>query len=137
MLDSLRNILESRLWERENIPFFTPQISFDILLFAAIAHFEGRELAIKHFYLTLGFSEDRTREVIQSLEKSGWLAIRSSKTDKRAKTVVATDKALGALEQYTALLDRRLSKSDLGYLCPNGKQTMERDQVTPFEPKRA
>jgi hypothetical protein len=109
MLTHLRHILVARLWERQNVPLLTPQISFDVLLFAAVSRLEQKELPVKTFHLALGYSEDRTREVIQALETGGWLLIRSSELDKRSKNIIATDKTLETLLQYVQLLSCGLS----------------------------
>lgn len=104
MLSILKHLLTMRLWERQNIPLLTPVISLDVLLLAAVAKLEERELATKSFHLSLGYSEDRTREVIQELEGAGWLSSCPSAYDRRTKIVFATDKLMGVMEEYSNLL---------------------------------
>lgn len=104
MLTMLQTLAFIRLWERQNIPLLTPLISLDILVLAASAKLQGKELAAKTFHLTLGYSEDRTREIIQHLEIDGWLRSSWSQEDKRMKIVTATEKLMRVMEGYCELL---------------------------------
>lgn len=93
-------ILALRKWERNFVPLFTPQIALDILLFAAAAESAGTLASMKDFYLALGHSKDRTREVARSLLASQWIALSPDMRDARVKRVSLTDKGRDLLRQY-------------------------------------
>lgn len=93
-------IIRMRSWEREQAPLFTPQLGFDVTVFAvALAH-SGSPACTKDFHLALNASRDRIREVILSLVKKNYLCCKVDPNDFRRKLVLPTQQAVDLVEEY-------------------------------------
>lgn len=92
--------LETRRWEKANIPFFSPQIALDIALYATAARLQNQAIASKTVHLTVGYSPDRVREVLMSLEADGWISKVPHRHDGRIRLIEATDKLIALMLQY-------------------------------------
>lgn len=92
--------LETRRWEKANIPFFSPQIALDIALYATAARLENQAIASKTVHLTVGYSADRVREVLICLEAEGWISRVPHHQDGRIRLIEATDKLIALMLQY-------------------------------------
>lgn len=92
--------LETRRWEKAHIPFASPQIALDIALYAMAARLENQAIASKTVHLTVGYSPDRVREVLMSLEAEGWISKVPHRHDGRIRLIEATDKLMALMLKY-------------------------------------
>lgn len=92
--------LSIRKWERAHIPFLSPQIALDIVIYAAALRLEQRPLPSKNVHLTVGHSADRVREVLSELVAEGWIERVVDPSDRRIRLIRATDKLLNLMEDY-------------------------------------
>lgn len=97
-------VLTLRSWEKRRIPFFTPQIGLDVLLYVGACALNNNSAKIKEIHLALGYSQDRIREVTKQLAEDGWIEIAKHNGDGRSKSVKPTDKAIKLLEEYQSRL---------------------------------
>ena len=92
--------IETRRWEKANIPFMSPQIGLDIALYATAAKLQNKDVASKTVHLTVGYSSDRVREVLIELERGGWIIRKRDRQDGRIRLIEATDKLIELMLQY-------------------------------------
>jgi len=112
--------LETRRWEKTNIPFFSPQIALDIALYATAARLENQTIASKTVHLTVGYSPDRVREVLISLEADGWISKVPHRHDGRIRLIEATDKLIALMSQYEQAKCLYLSQVQCCAIAENG-----------------
>lgn len=108
--------LETRRWERANIPFASPQIAFDIALYATVVRLEKQKVSAKTVHLTVGHSADRVREVLLNLEADGWVAKVPHHDDGRIKLIEATDKLVMLMNDYADARNCCCSRA-ISHLC--------------------
>lgn len=92
--------IEARRWEKANIPFASPQIAYDIALFAAVSRLGNQRVASKSVHLALGYSPDRVREVLVALEADGWISKLPHQGDGRMRLIHATEKLMLLMQEY-------------------------------------
>lgn len=98
-------------WERDHVPMPAPQISLDILLFAASRDGSNGDVQVKNFHLALNHSEDRVREIIKQLVADEWLRFEVHNEDGRVKLVRPTEKLLIMLGEYERSLREILNEA--------------------------
>ena len=89
-----------RIWEVQNIPRCAPQISLDLLLYC-VAQFEASKAAnVKSINLSLKYSRDRTRQVMQDLITNGYIYKKTNCNDTRVVEIYPTKKTLDLIKAY-------------------------------------
>ncbi len=117
--DLAQKLRDFLCWTKGNVPFFGPQISLDIIIWLMT---EGRDLRhsnLKNLHLAIGYSQDRTREVLRHLEMGGWVRIENSQRDGRSKHLVPTEK-LDQLVQQIILQVAELGTPQSNRRAANG-----------------
>lgn len=103
-ISELRSFVEGALavrrWERNFVPFSSPQIALDIALYATASRLQNRFIVSKSVHLTVGHSVDRVREVVMELVSGGWLAKVPHPIDRRIRLLEATDKLVQLMSEY-------------------------------------
>lgn len=115
--------LALRQWERNCVPFCSPQIALDIALYATAAKLRNHFIVSKSVHLTVGYSADRVREVVADLVSGGWILKTQHPSDKRVRVLEATDKLMRLMSEYEKRIRLRLSQSNRGpAVQPQGQQ---------------
>lgn len=100
-----------RRWERTSVPFASPQIALDVVLYAVAMRLEGREIPAKSAHLSVGHSADRVREIVSMLVAEGWLCRKPHPADGRIRLIEATDQLIGFMLKYKKGAIENLSRS--------------------------
>lgn len=94
-----RDLLLQRWWEREHIPLYSPQISFDLLLFIADVENSKTQPKAKDIHLAVGFSQDRVRDVLKTLKSTNWIEFQTDPKDARVRRVRLSEKGRRLLDE--------------------------------------
>lgn len=92
--------LALRRWEKEFVPFSSPQIALDIALYATAARLKNRLVVSKSVHLTVGYSSDRVRELLGALVADGWIEKTEHPSDRRIRLIQASDKLMELMSEY-------------------------------------
>lgn len=114
--DFTEAVLSLRNWERTEIPFFSPQISLDVLLHVSAAALRNELAKVKDVHLAIGHSQDRIREVMKQLADNDWIELLPNARDGRSRIVVPTDKSLNLLDNYRKRLISELTDKNASTL---------------------
>lgn len=106
--------LAIRRWERNFVPFSSPQIALDIALYATASKLKNRFVSSKSVHLTVGHSADRVREVLTELISGGWIAKTQHPHDKRIRLIEATDRLIALMLEYEKCTRTRLGECTCG-----------------------
>ena len=100
----LRLLLETKIWERENLPLNNSLIPLEMLLFLAICQAEGKRLTVKGLTSSSAFSTLGAGIHMRRLEREGYITLEQDKTDRRVKYILTTPKLDKLLAAYLEVL---------------------------------
>lgn len=109
LYDFVEGTRKLRSWEKEFVPFSSPQIALDIALYATAARLKNRLVVSKSVHLTVGYSSDRVREVLGALVADGWIEKTEHPSDRRIRLIQASDKLVDLMSEY-----KKQSRSCIG-----------------------
>ena len=90
-----------RKWEEENLPFANSMLSKDLFIFLALNGCIDEAPNYKQlFYSFTTYSQSGIRKHLRRMIKDGWIEIKGSKSDKRLRKIVPTQKFRNALGQW-------------------------------------
>ena len=90
-----------RKWEEENLPFAYSMLSKDLFIFLALNGCIDEAPNYKQlFYSFTTYSQSGIRKHLRRMIKDGWIEIKGSKSDKRLRKIVPTQKFRNALGQW-------------------------------------
>ena len=100
----LEKISKLLSWTQNNLPSAPPPIISQAAYLAAVQTVEGSPMSLKALISSLGCSEAGLRKPLQQLLDGGWVVIVQDAVDQRVRRVVATDRLLNALLQFSDLI---------------------------------
>ncbi len=100
----LRLLLQTKIWERENLPLNNSLIPLEMLLFLAICQAEGKRLTVKGLTSSSAFSVLGAGIHMRRLEREGYITLEQDKTDRRVKYILTTPKLVKLLAAYLEVL---------------------------------
>jgi len=100
----LRLLLQTKIWERENLPLNNSLIPLEMLLFLAICQAEGKRLTVKGLTSSSAFSTLGAGIHMRRLEREGYITLEQDKTDRRVKYILTTPKLDKLLAAYLEVL---------------------------------
>lgn len=102
--NGLRLLLQTKIWERENLPLNNSLIPLELLLFLAICQAEGTRLTVKGLTVSSAFSPLGAGIHMRRLERENFIKLEQDDTDRRVKYIVTTPKLDKLLVAYIELL---------------------------------
>ena len=113
------------------LPLENSFIPFDMLFKIGLAHFEKQDLTLKSLFTGLPHSEMGMRYHFRRLLADGWIEVRPSPSDRRAKLVIATPKLLDQLAlidlAFAKMVEQHLPDSDAKLAGTNTMRKGTRD----------
>ena len=100
----LRLLLETKIWERENLPLNNSLIPLEMVLYLAICQAEGRRLTVKGLTGSTAFSTLGAGIHMRRLERDGYITLEQDSTDRRVKYILTTPKLDKLLTAYLGVL---------------------------------
>ena len=100
----LRLLLETKIWERENLPLNNSLIPLEMVLYLAICQAEGRRLTVKGLTGSTAFSTLGAGIHMRRLERDGYITLEQDSTDRRVKYILTTPKLDKLLTVYLGVL---------------------------------
>ena len=96
-LDELRRL---STFAREALPTYGSWSCWDLGMVLVKAALESREPTIKEVSLSLSCAESNVRKYLRSLERDGWIKIRTNPRDNRSSVVTPTHAMITAYHSY-------------------------------------
>jgi hypothetical protein len=109
----IKGMLTLRDWCKSNLPIEDSLVAYDIVLIIAISHYTKSPLSVKNLFSSMPHSYTATRYHYSRFISEGWLEHEGNEKDKRIKFVKATDKFIGAIDDYVAMATKIFSPPEL------------------------
>ena len=100
----LRLLLQTKIWERENLPLNNSLIPLELILFLAICQADGRRLTVKGLTSSSAFSVLGAGIHMRRLQRDGYISLEQDNTDRRVKYILTTPKLDKLLAAYLEVL---------------------------------
>lgn len=100
----LRLLLQTKIWERENLPLNNSLIPLELILFLAICQADGRRLTVKGLTSSSAFSVLGAGIHMRRLQRDGYISLEQENTDRRVKYILTTPKLDKLLAAYLEVL---------------------------------
>ena len=100
----LRLLLQTKIWERENLPLNNSLIPLELILFLAICQADGKRLTVKGLTSSSAFSVLGAGIHMRRLEREGYITLEQDNTDRRVKYILTTPKLDKLLAAYLEVL---------------------------------
>lgn len=96
-----------RWWHLNTMVEPTP-LGMEIFFALAEAGLSGQPLRMKELLVDLNHAQSAIRNTLKKLEEQGWIEFVSVETDKRAKSIVPTEKFNDYAKEFLAVAQHRL-----------------------------
>lgn len=100
----LRLLLQTKIWERENLPLNNSLIPLELILFLAICQADGKRLTVKGLTSSSAFSVLGAGIHMRRLQRDGYISLEQDNTDRRVKYILTTPKLDKLLAAYLEVL---------------------------------
>lgn len=110
------NALKIRAWEKINIPNGQSGIAVEICLLISHYTMTGSPLTLKTLFYSMEFSEAGIRKQLRYLIKEQWILLLGNSKDKRLKHVLATEKMLNTINNYSSLIKATFNTNEQFHL---------------------
>jgi hypothetical protein len=100
----LHLLLQTKIWERENLPLNNSLIPLELILFLAICQADGRRLTVKGLTSSSAFSVLGAGIHMRRLQRDGYISLEQDNTDRRVKYILTTPKLDKLLAAYLEVL---------------------------------
>lgn len=100
----MRLLLQTKIWERENLPLNNSLIPLELILFLAICQADGRRLTVKGLTSSSAFSVLGAGIHMRRLQRDGYISLEQDNTDRRVKYILTTPKLDKLLAAYLEVL---------------------------------
>jgi DNA-binding MarR family transcriptional regulator len=121
----LRRLLQTKIWERENLPLNNSLIPLELLLFLAICQAEGKRLTVKGLTSSSAFSTLGAGIHMRRLQREGYISLEQDLADRRVKYIQTTAKLDALLAAYMEVLEVNLGQ---------GQATLQANPVSLDDP---
>ena len=104
-ISKLRLLLQTKIWERENLPLNNSLITLEMLLFLGICEAEGKRLTVEGLRSSLAFSTLGAGIHMRRLQREGYIKLEQDRTDRRVMYILTTPRLDKLLAAYLEVLE--------------------------------
>ena len=104
-ISKLRLLLQTKIWERENLPLNNSLITLEMLLFLGICEAEGKRLTVEGLRSSLAFNTLGAGIHMRRLQREGYIKLEQDRTDRRVMYILTTPRLDKVLAAYLEVLE--------------------------------
>ncbi len=92
-------------WVQKNIPNGHSGLALELFLLISTSTLKQQPLSLKTIFNSLSYSEAGIRKQLRNLFDGDWISTKESKNDKRVRYIIAKEKMLFTLVEYSEIIN--------------------------------